>query len=208
MIHVLDYGMGNLHSVENQISNLGASFLRVSNPTDLDSASGIILPGVGHFGHAMQQLKELNLIEPLHKIFSEGRIPILGICLGMQLMAKQSEEGDCAGLGWLDAQVIRLQPLSEGTTKLKVPHIGWNTIDLKKASPLMAGIDENDEFYFVHAYHMQCNNREDILSISSYGCEIVSSIQKKLTFAVQFHPEKSHQSGRKILKNFLSISSQ
>lgn len=208
MIVILDYGMGNLHSVENQISTLGAQCMRGSQQEDLKRASGIILPGVGHFGQAMHQLSELGLIDPLHQLFSEGRIPILGICLGMQLMAKRSEEGDCEGLGWFDARVIKLEPDSEEDHKLKVPHIGWNTIELTKQSTLMSDIERTDEFYFVHAYHMECNQKEDVLACSNYGGEFVSAIQKKLTFAVQFHPEKSHQAGEKIMKNFLSISRQ
>lgn len=200
---ILNYGMGNLLSIYRKIVNKDV-YVEVSGELDsLKKADKIILPGVGHFGKAVNNLISLGLIDALNEEVLMRRKPVLGICLGMQLLAKTSEEGNAEGLGWLDASVVRLN-LSD-TLRFKNPHTGWNTIQIEKESVLMSQIKPQSEFYFVHAYHMLCNDSANILNTTTYGCQFVSAVQKDNIFGVQYHPEKSHQSGNLLLDNFIRI---
>ena len=202
-IVILDYQMGNIFSLKKIIKSLGKTPI-ISNEREIIlSADKIILPGVGHFSKAINNLKKMNLIEPL-EIFALGKKkPILGICLGMQLMAKKSEEGNTNGLGWIDA-IVRKFTINNKLI-YKVPHMGWNTISKKKDSVLMDNIPDRSEFYFVHSYHVECSNKEDVLNITTYDYNFVSAIQKYNIFGVQYHPEKSHDLGKQIFKNFLDL---
>ena len=166
---------------------------------EIRAADKIILPGVGHFGNAMQNLTNSGLIDILNQVVLEKRTPILGICLGMELMAKRSEEGNVPGLGWLDAEAVRFD-IDE-----KVPHMGWNQISGKKVSRLMDGIEEDSEFYFAHSYHLRLNDPLDELTETHYGTAFPSAIESENIFGVQFHPEKSHDAGARLLKNFADI---
>lgn len=203
MLVIVDYKMGNLHSVKKKLDFLKVDSVISSDPAILLSASKLILPGVGHFGRAMENLRKLNLIDALNEAVIEKKIPVLGICLGMQLMAKSSEEGDVEGLGWFNADVIKIQV--SDTIKFKIPHIGWNTINNEKESILMQDIADESEFYFVHAYHVQCHDTSDILNTTTYNRKMVSAIEKNNIFGVQYHPEKSHEVGEKLISNFIKL---
>jgi len=202
-VHILDYQMGNLHSVFNRLKRLGINATVSSNLDDIKAADKLVFPGVGHFGKAMTALESLNLLDTLNEIVLVKKKPILGICLGMQLMAKKSEEGNVAGLGWFDAEVVRFT--IDNKQQFKVPQVGWNQIEINKQSLLMEGINNLEEFYFVHAYHMKTEIKEDILNTTDYAYPFVSAIEKNNIFGVQYHPEKSHQAGIQLFKNFIDL---
>lgn len=202
-IVVIDYGMGNLRSIRNKFMHMGIPAVISFERSEIENADKLILPGVGHFSTAMNNLRQLNLIELLNDKVLCQKTPILGICLGMQLLAKSSEEGFCEGLGWIDASVKRFSV--SDTQKFKIPHIGWNSVDIKKKTLLFSNIQEDSFFYFVHSYHMVCHSSEDVLTTSVYDYEFASSVQKENIFGTQFHPEKSFEQGELMLKNFAMI---
>ena len=200
---IVDYGMGNLHSVKKKLDRLKTTASITSNPRDIVKADKIILVGVGHFAQAMKNIKELALLDALNEVAIIKKKPVLGICLGMQLMAKDSEEGNTEGLGWLDANVRKMQV--DDTLKFKIPHTGWNKIIQSKKSHLMKGIPESSEFYFVHSYYLKSNETSNILNETEYCFKFTSAIEKDNIFGVQYHPEKSHDVGEVLLKNFISL---
>jgi glutamine amidotransferase len=202
-IVIINYGMGNLHSVKKVLDRMQVNVVFSSNPEDIINAGKIILPGVGHFAKAMSNLKNLNLRDALHEAVLVKKKPVLGICLGMQLMAKKSEEGNAEGLGWFEAEVKRFSVSDK--IKYKIPHIGWNSLSIKKKCPLMSGISESSEFYFVHSYHLHTNDASDILNETQYADTFVSAVAKDNIFGVQYHPEKSHDAGARMLKNFIEL---
>jgi len=195
--------MGNLNSVKKKLDRLKTTASITSNPKDIIKADKIILVGVGHFAKAMKNIKELNLLDTLNEAVIIKKKPVLGICLGMQLMAKDSEEGNTEGLGWLDANVRKMQV--DDTLRFKIPHTGWNKITQSKKSRLMKGIPESSEFYFVHSYHLMSNETSNILNETEYCFKFTSAIEKNNIFGVQYHPEKSHDVGEVLLKNFISL---
>jgi len=203
MVVIINYGMGNLHSVYTQCKRIGFKTLISSKKSEIIKADKLILPGVGHFSKGMEKLIELDLIEVLSKKVLRGQTPILGICLGMQLFGNKSEEGNAKGLGWIEAETVKFK--SEINKDYKIPHMGWNNLITKKKSNLISGVDTNDEFYFVHSYHLRNVKKNIILGITNYGYPFVSVIQKNNIYGTQFHPEKSHNSGLKILNNFLEL---
>lgn len=203
MILVVDYGMGNLGSILNMFKKIGVNAKISSNIQDIEEAGKIILPGVGAFDNAMKNLNDLGLIPVLNKKIIKDKTPLLGICLGMQLLTKRSEEGSLDGLGWIDAETVRFR-LSDNNS-LKIPHMGWNTIDIKKDFCLYNDLYEEPRFYFVHSYYVKCNNSDNILTTTSYGIEFCSSVINGNILGVQFHPEKSHKFGMKVLKNFAEL---
>ena len=174
-----------------------------SDPKEIAGSDKLILPGVGHFGKAMANLKELNLLDTLNEAVLVKKKPILGICLGMQLLAKKSEEGDAEGLGWIDGEVVKFQVSDK--LKYKIPHMGWNQVYLKNDGLLMKKIPELSEFYFVHSYYMKIKNRADLLNETEYDYIFTSAVEKDNVFGVQYHPEKSHDAGAQILKNFIEL---
>lgn len=200
---VVDYGMGNLHSVRRKLSAVGATPVVTSDPARVASADKLVLPGVGHFGKAMRTLAESGLREALDEAVQKRRAPILGICLGMQLLARHSEEGDAEGLGWLDADVVRFRV--EDTLRFKVPHMGWNRVDVVRDCALTRDLGPGPELYFVHAYHLVCRDPADILGETEYGYRFPSAVARGNIYGVQFHPEKSHGTGRVILRGFLAV---
>lgn len=200
---IVDYQTGNLSSVKKSLDRMKVNSIISSSPKDIINTDKIILPGVGHFGKVMSNLKELNLLDTLQEAVLVKQKPILGICLGMELMARASEEGHAEGLGWLDAEVINFKVSDK--IKYKVPCIGWNQILIKKSSPLMNNISESSEFYFLHSYHLKINNRADILNETRYDYCYPSAIEKDNIFGVQYHPEKSHDAGAQLLKNFIDL---
>lgn len=199
MIVILDYGMGNLHSVLKAFRRIGAKAVVSSKIEDIEKANKLVLPGVGNFKKGMENLKSLGIMQIFNKRIIDERIPILGICLGMQLFTKFSEEGNVPGLGWIDAETTKFGY----NNSLRVPHMGWNNVGIKKKSGLFFNVEKNDSFYFVHSFYVKCNNETDILGTTKYGNEFVSSIQKNNIFGTQFHPEKSHDCGLQILRNFV-----
>jgi glutamine amidotransferase len=201
-IAIVDYGMGNLHSVERKFSRIGARTTVTSDPGVIDRADKIVLPGVGHFRRAMENLHQLGLLEALNGARAR-RVPVLGICLGMQLMAQRSEEGESDGLGWLDAKVVRFRV--GDTVRFKVPHVGWNEIVQRKKSALLRNIPDCAEFYFVHAYHLVANREAIVLSETEYDYGFASAVESESIFGVQFHPEKSHDIGELLLRNFMDL---
>jgi glutamine amidotransferase len=201
MIVIVDYGMGNLRSVQKAFQRLLFPAIITDDLKIIEKADKLILPGVGHFAHGMNKLKEKKLDILLSNLVQKEKKPILGICLGMQLMTSFSEEGNLPGLGWLNATTIRF--LHEKS--LKIPHMGWNTIEIKKNSRLFNGIDLTDPYYFVHSYHVKCNSPDDILCESTYGYSFISGFSVDNIIGLQFHPEKSHSAGLLLLKNFIQI---
>ena len=201
-IVIVDYGMGNIHSVARKIKLLGFEYCVSARAEDILSADRIILPGVGHFGKAMNNLKELQLIESLNEAVLIKKTPILGICLGMQLMARSSEEGNSIGLGWVDAEVVEFTV--SDTFKFKVPHTGWNSIQKQKESSTNNGLSDEEYFYFVHSFHFVCNEKSAVLHTTFYDYEFTSAVEKENIIGVQYHPEKSHEAGLMLLKNFIS----
>ena len=182
---------------------MSVSSIISSNPIDIISAGRIILPGIGHFAKAMSNLREQNLIDALNEAVLVKQKPVLGICLGMELMAKRSEEGNAKGLGWLDAEIIQFN-ISD-TKQYKIPHMGWNSIHIKKDSLLMNNVPDLSEFYFAHSYHLRINNQSDALNETQYEITFPSAIEKDNIFGVQYHPEKSHNAGAQLLKNFIKM---
>jgi glutamine amidotransferase len=204
MIVIVNYGLGNLESIKNMLKKVGFESVISSNPEEIRKASKLILPGVGAFDNGMKNLHDLRIIPVLEEKVFEKRTPILGICLGMQLFTKKSEEGIMAGLGWINAETVRFQFQKEKET-LKIPHMGWNTIKCKKESTLFQDPFPEMRFYFVHSYHAVCQKGDDILTETHYGYDFTSSFQKENIIGVQFHPEKSHKFGMKLLRNFVEF---
>lgn len=202
LIAIVDYGMGNLYSVQRKLSRIGARTVVTSDPSVIGRAEKLVLPGVGHFQSAMENLRRRRLLEPLNNARARG-IPVLGICLGMQLMAHRSEEGDTDGLGWFDAKVVRFKV--RDTVRFKVPHIGWNEIVQKKKNALFRNIPERAEFYFVHAYHLVANHEAVVLAETEYDYRFASAVGSGNILGVQFHPEKSHDIGESLLQNFADL---
>jgi glutamine amidotransferase len=202
-IVIVDYSMGNLNSVQKKLIQLKADVLISSDPMVISQADKLILPGVGHFEKAVEIIHRKGLWDVLNKAVLIDKKPILGICLGMQLMTNSSEEGNVKGFGWIDATVNRLHV--HDTLKYKIPHTGWNQIKIKKESQLMNGLTSETEFYFVHSFRVKTNDNSIILNETEYETSFVSAFEKENIFGVQYHPEKSHDSGKLLLENFLKI---
>ncbi len=202
-IIILDYNCGNIQSVLKKVERIGYSASVTSDPQTILRADKLILPGVGHFGNAMEQLRSLNLIDALNEAVLVKKTPILGICLGMQLMAERSEEGNSTGLGWIKGEVVRFN--MEDKLNFKVPHMGWNSVRIAKNSALMNNIDQDALFYFVHSYYFRTEDSSLILNQTTYDIPFVSAFEQDNIFGVQYHPEKSHQTGEQLIKNFLAL---
>ncbi|MCZ8216668.1 MAG: imidazole glycerol phosphate synthase subunit HisH [Cyclobacteriaceae bacterium] len=199
MIGIVNYGLGNLGSIKNMLTRLGHASEIINDPEDLKRASKIILPGVGSFDSGMNFLKNGGWVDILHDLTQKKRVPTLGICLGMQLMTKCSEEGIEMGLGWIDGTVIRFP---EG--ELRIPHMGWNTVVPSNENIFLVNkdVDEKDRFYFVHSYYVKLNDKKLEAGYTDYGIRFTSAFQKDNIFGVQFHPEKSHKFGKELLRIF------
>ena len=199
----IDYGMGNLLSVQRAFEKCGSDAVIIDNPLELRDAERIVLPGVGAFPDAMDNLRKNGWIEELNRAVLEKETPILGICLGMQLLAdKGYEVRECDGLGYIPGEIIRFTQTQE---KERIPHVGWNEILKREDSPLFDGIADGTNYYFVHSYHFRVANEENIATVTPYCGEFVSSVIKDNIVGTQFHPEKSQKAGFKLIKNFLSM---
>jgi glutamine amidotransferase len=202
MIAIVDYGMGNIQSLSNAIRYIGSDVIITAEEKELQKADRIILPGVGAFGDAMASIRNRGLDKILFEQIIIRKKPILGICLGLQLFGKSSEEhGYHEGLGWLDARIVAFNI----KTKVHIPHIGWNDITFSHPDPLFSGLKEGEkDFYFVHSYYMECNNPLDVYATCNYGVKFVAAIKKDNILGTQFHPEKSQDNGIHVLRNFLA----
>lgn len=201
-IAIIDYGVGNLGSIQNMFKKLGAQTSIVSDIGGIERATKIILPGVGAFDAGMSQLNQSGLRPTLDAAVLERRVPVAGICLGMQLMTNGSEEGKLPGLGWVPAKTIRFVPTANKT--IKIPHMGWSVVDKAKQSPVLELLDDKSRFYFVHSYHVSCRDREDVLLSAQYGLvQYDAAFERENILGFQFHPEKSHRYGLTLLKAFL-----
>ena len=202
MIVVVDYGMGNIRSVSKAFEACGADVTVSSKPEDLKKAERIVLPGVGAFGDSMANLKKRGLVEPLREEILVSKKPYFGICLGMQILADTGEEkGSHRGLGWLGGRTVMFQLPDP---QLKVPHIGWNDIKVVKDGPLWAGLGRKLDFYFVHSFHFEPKNASDVAATCQYGIDFTAAVLHENIFATQFHPEKSQESGLRMIRNFLA----
>ena len=199
---IVDCREGNVNSVRKMMATIIPGTTITSLPADIAAADKIILPGIGHFQKAMEALNKHHLLEPLNEAVLVKKKPILGICLGMQIMGVSSEEGNSRGLGWMNGDVMRFKSPSPD---LKIPHMGWNTVGFIKDSPLVQNIPEETEFYFAHSYHWNTSDRSEILGETEYGVCFPSAIEKENIFGVQFHPEKSHDGGLQLLRNFAAL---
>lgn len=206
MIAIVDYGLGNIKAFANVYRRLNIDYCYASTVDDLRSASKIILPGVGAFDHAMRKLNDSGLRDTLDELVLVNRIPVIGICVGMQMMAESSEEGLLAGLGWIPGIVQKFSHLDEAMRlKFPLPHMGWNNIVPIKKDPLTDGFDDEKRFYFLHSYYFRCADNDNILSTASYGIEYACMINRQNIYGIQCHPEKSHHNGVKLLSNFASL---
>ncbi len=201
MITIIDYGMGNLGSVHNMFKRIGVVSKVTSDLDEVSKATKILLPGVGAFDNAMNRINKSGLREILDKKALEEGIPILGICLGMQLLTRGSEEGSVPGFGWIPADTIKFK----ANPKLKVPHMGWNLVYPETKSKLTETLPEESRFYFVHSYHVTVDSNENSILKTNYGVSFDSAIQKDNIYGTQFHPEKSHKFGMELLRSFSKI---
>jgi glutamine amidotransferase len=201
-ITIVDYGVGNLASVVNMFSRLGVKAILGRTPDDIARADKLLLPGVGAFDHAMVRLRSSGLLEPLeHRVLSDG-VPVLGICLGFQLLSRRSDEGREPGLGWIDAETVRFDT-SRLESHDRVPHMAWAEIERERPSPLFADMEPEPRFYFVHSYHVRCADPRTVIARAYHGYAFDAAVESGNVLGVQFHPEKSHRFGMRLLKNFV-----
>lgn len=201
-VAVIDYGMGNIGSICKMLRAVGATPVVSADPTVIAQADRMVLPGVGHFDRAMANLHDLGLVEPLRRLAMDEHKPLIGICLGMQLLCRSSEEGTQPGLGLFDAQVRRFD--FSDSIRYKVPHMGWSELHPRKPSPILNGLNETSRFYFVHSYFVECTDPSDVLAEATYGRPFVAAFERANVCGVQFHPEKSHRYGIQMFKNFMN----
>lgn len=199
---IIDYGLGNLGSIKNMLKEIGSESVITSDVARIRKAKKLILPGVGAFDNGMENIKKLKLQPLLNDLVLNQKIPILGICLGMQLMTEKSEEGRLPGLGWIKGEVKKFQFKNN---HLKIPHMGWNTVKICKKNHLTEGLGKDTKFYFVHSYKVMCGKKEDVLLETNYGESFPSGFCRGNIYGVQFHPEKSHKYGLKLLSNFCEV---
>lgn len=204
MITIINYGLGNIRAFVNVYKRLNITAKIAIHPDDLKDADKIILPGVGAFDYAMQLLNSSGLRAELENQVIKNKIPVLGICVGMQMLARSSEEGTLPGLGWIDGIVKRFRPDFQNNIA-RLPHMGWNTITPVRNNALLKGFDCTSRFYFLHSYYFVCNNEHDVIARSEYGEQFASGVSNSNIFGIQFHPEKSHSNGIRLLENFARL---
>lgn len=204
MITIIDYGLGNILAFSNVYKRLSIPVRVAKSAADLQGAAKLILPGVGAFDHAMELLQKSGMRTALDELVLERAVPVLGVCVGMQILAATSEEGQGQGLGWIEGNVRRFDSASD-RQPLCLPHMGWNDVNPVSPSTLFAGLNSATRFYFLHSYYFQCARSENVLAQTEYGMIFSCAVQSKNIFGVQFHPEKSHHSGTQLLKNFAEM---
>lgn len=204
MIHIVDYGLGNVQAFANMYKRLGFDATRAKTATDLESATRIILPGVGAFDHAMDELDASGMRPVLEHLVKERKVPVLGICVGMQILASSSDEGSRLGLGWIPGRVRSFRSATE-SANLPMPHMGWNDVVPALETPLFKGLEADARFYFLHSYFFDCDNPDNAMARASYGREFSCAVADGNVYGVQFHPEKSHHYGAALLKNFAEL---
>jgi imidazole glycerol-phosphate synthase subunit HisH len=204
MITIIDYGVGNIFAIQNVYRRLDIETKIAKNLEDLKNTEKIILPGVGAFDYAMKRLNNSGMRERLDELVLFEKKPVIGICVGMQILGNNSEEGNCEGLKWIDGNIkkFNIDYIKQVT---KLPHMGWNDVIPQKNHLLFSGLEKNAIFYFLHSYYFSCNRISDILTKSEYGQEFTSSVNRENIFGIQFHPEKSHSYGEKLLSNFAKL---
>lgn len=204
MIHIVDYGLGNIQAFVNMYKRLGIETVRANCESDLRDVTKLILPGVGAFDHAMELLDASGMRQPLERLVKQGNVPVLGICVGMQILATSSEEGVRPGLGWVKGQVRSFANNPDSAT-LPMPHMGWNDVVPALPSPLFKGLEQDSRFYFLHSYYFECAESINSAARAVYGFPFDCSVQNGNVFGVQFHPEKSHHWGTALLRNFAEL---
>ena len=201
MIAILDYGMGNVGSIQNILKYIGEDSIITASPSEIIDADMLILPGVGAFDTGMKNLEEYNLVDAIHRHVHENK-PLLGICLGMQMLGRKSEEGILPGLGLIQMDTIRFQLPAE----YKVPHMGWNRVSVVSNTPLTHDLPDNERYYFVHTFHVKCDWSSNVLMTCNYGKNFEAAVFSNNVYGVQFHPEKSHEFGMRLLINFARLN--
>jgi glutamine amidotransferase len=204
MISIVDYGLGNIRAFLNVFRRLNIDARAVGSADELAGAERVILPGVGHFDHAMTRLEESGMRPVLEDLALKQRVPVLGVCVGMQMLGKSSDEGALPGLGWIDGHVRHFGALAPAGD-LPLPHMGWNDVRPAPGNPLFNGLESDTRFYFLHSFYFDCANRADSLADASYGGDFSCAVNAGNIFGVQFHPEKSHSSGTRLLQNFAEL---
>jgi glutamine amidotransferase len=204
MITIIDYGVGNIKAFSNIFNKLSVNVKIAQKPEDLLGATKLILPGVGHFDYAMKRFADSGMLNLVDDMVLNNNIPVLGICVGMQMLARSSVEGDLKGLGWIDATVKRIDTdlLIQST---RLPHMGWNDVMVKTENPLLTNLEVNSRFYFLHSYYFDPHIESDSIAITNYGNNFCCVVNHKNIYGVQFHPEKSHHFGIQLLHNFANI---
>lgn len=205
MIGLIDYGVGNVRAFVNSYKSVDIAIKLVRSNADFDGITKIILPGVGAFDDAMQRLQQSGMREQLDELVLGKKIPVIGICVGMQMLTKSSEEGTLPGLGWVDAVVKRFDPATISYTT-HLPHMGWNDVTPSRENAILKGLEHDAKFYFLHSYYVHCNQSLDCIATTQYGIEFASLINHENIYGVQCHPEKSHHYGTQLLKNFAELA--
>lgn len=204
MITIVDYGLGNIQAIANIYRRLGVPVTTAQDAARLEQAQRIVLPGVGAFDWAMSRLGASGMRETLDRLVLQDKRPVIGICVGMQMLAKRSDEGSATGLGWIDA-TVRLFDDSRFVGPTHLPHMGWNDVAPRGADPLFAGLEQDARFYFLHSYYFEPHDPADVLATTNYGGAFCCAVRHGNVMGVQFHPEKSHQWGIRLLKNFAEL---
>jgi glutamine amidotransferase len=204
MITIVDYGLGNIAAFANLYRRLNIPVTIAKTADELKGADKIVLPGVGHFDHAMELLEGSGMRETLDALVLRERVPVLGICVGMQILARTSDEGKLPGLGWIKADVRWFKSIG-GTNSMPLPHMGWNDVKPLMPSKLFSQLETEARFYFLHSYYIECDRDEDVLAVCNYGADFACAVHAGNIYGVQFHPEKSHRFGTCLLKNFAEL---
>ena len=200
MIAIIDYGVGNIKAFANIYKNLDMPYKVAKSVNDFEGVTKLILPGVGSFDHAMRSLQKSRMREKLDELVLNKKLPIIGICVGMQMLAKSSNEGKLNGLGWIDAKVKQFDKSKLVNTPL--PHMGWNSLNIKGSQQIVSNLDSDPRFYFLHSYYFECKDKEDVVATATYGEEFECIVNHDNIYGIQCHPEKSHHNGIQLLKNF------
>lgn len=204
MITIIDYGVGNVLAFVNVYNRLNVPVTVAKSADNLRNASRLILPGVGSFDHAMQQFDQSGMRQLVEQLVMHDKLPIIGICVGMQMLAKSSDEGNLPGLGWIDGTVKKFD-LSVMPPDTNLPHMGWNDVAPVAEGGLFKGMEKDSRFYFLHSFYFECHQQSNVLAVSDYGGNFSCAVRQDNVFGVQFHPEKSHHFGSQLLKNFSEV---